>query len=46
LPDKRAHGHVSGFFLGVANGNGFRQRHARRIRGERMKSRYGRDEAC
>lgn len=40
LPHERPHGNVSGFFLGVANGNRFRQWHDARIRGGRLKSRY------
>ena len=32
LPHERTHGHVPGFFLRVANGNRFRQRHVGRIR--------------
>ena len=42
LPYKRPHRNVSGFFFRVANGNRFRQRHARRIRGKRLESRYQR----
>jgi hypothetical protein len=46
LPHERPHGHVSGFFFRVANGNRFRQWHAGRIRGERLKCRYERGDAC
>jgi hypothetical protein len=46
LPNERTHGHVSGFFLCVADGNRFRERHDARIRGRRLKSRYEKEDNC